>query len=193
MRGIVIGVQPPVLSGPRVVLRPLAEGDRVGRQRHGWHAEIERCFGEVRGSGPMTDEEAADWYAESLRMLDDPTCLPWMVEVDGGLVGVAFLHSLRAQDRKARYAVGFFAPEHLGHGWGAEVTGLVLVHAFDVLDLHRVDLRVLAFNERAIRSYERAGFVVEGRERDSCLLDGQFHDDLIMGILADDPRPAVDA
>ena len=111
-----------------------------------------------------------------------------MVEVDGGLVGVAFLHSLRAQDRKARYAVGFFAPEHLGHGWGAEVTGLVLDHAFDVLGLHRVDLRVLAFNERAVRSYERAGFVVEGRERDSCRIGDDWYDDVIMGALATDPH-----
>ncbi len=186
-------VQPPVLTGARVVLRPLVEGDLAGRQRYGWHEEIERCFGEPRESGPMTDDEAADWYAESLRMLEDPTCLPWMVEVEGGLVGVAFLHSLRAQDRKARYAVGFFAPEHLGHGWGAEATGLVLDHAFDVLGLHRVDLRVLAFNERAVRSYERCGFVVEGRERQSCCLDGEWYDDLIMGVLASErPGHAVD-
>lgn len=179
-------MQPPVLSGPRVVLRAVVEDDRAARQAYGWDSEIERCFGEERVSGSMTEDEAQEWYAESVRMVADPTCLPWMVEVDGVLVGVAFLHSLRPPDQKARYAVGFFSVEHLGRGWGGEVTRLVLDHAFDVLGLHRVDLRVLAFNERAIRSYERSGFVVEGRERDSCRLDGVWHDDLIMGILAND-------
>lgn len=186
-------MQPPVVVGPTVVLRPLVDTDLAARQAFGWDAAIERCYGEVRAGGPMSDDEAQEWHADSLRMLADPTCVPWMVDVDGGLVGVAFLHSLRAQDRKARYAVGFFAPEHLGHGWGREVAGLVLDHAFDVLGLHRVDLRVLAFNERAIRSYERSGFVVEGRERDSCLLDGEFYDDVIMGVLAHErPGHAVD-
>lgn len=173
-----------MVTGPTVVLRPVVEADRAARQAYGWDAGIERCFGESRATGPMTDHEAQEWYAESVRMRDDPMCLAWVVDVDGRLVGEAFLHSLRDKDRKARYAVSLFAPEHLGHGWGREITGLVLDHAFGVLGLHRVDLRVLAFNERAIRSYARAGFVVEGRERDSCRIDDVWYDDLIMAVLA---------
>ena len=57
-------------------------------------------------------------------------------------------------------------------------------HAFDDLGLRRVDLRVLAYNERAIRCYLSCGFVEEGRERESALVDGERYDDLIMGVLA---------
>ena len=47
-----------------------------------------------------------------------------------------------------------------------------------------MDLRVLAYNERAIRCYLSCGFVEEGRERESALVDGERYDDLIMGVLA---------
>jgi RimJ/RimL family protein N-acetyltransferase len=172
-----------VLTGERLTLRPPRAGDDVLRQRHGWHREIERCYGHASATRAMTDDEAAEWLADVL-----PRELFWVVEVDRELVGIAFLHSRSDADRRARYAVGLFAPEHLGHGYGTEITRLVLDHAFGELALHRVDLRVLAFNTAAIACYEKAGFVVEGRERESCRLDGNWYDDLVMGLLAREHR-----
>jgi RimJ/RimL family protein N-acetyltransferase len=75
-------------------------------------------------------------------------------------------------------------PALLGKGLGTEATRLVLRHAFNDLGLHRVGLRVLAYNHRAIRSYEKCGFVIEGREREAALVDGAWHDDVLMGALA---------
>jgi RimJ/RimL family protein N-acetyltransferase len=49
--------------------------------------------------------------------------------------------------------------------------------------LHRVSVRVLAYNKRAIRSYQKCGFVIEGREREAGPVNGQWHDDVIMGLL----------
>jgi RimJ/RimL family protein N-acetyltransferase len=54
---------------------------------------------------------------------------------------------------------------------------------FQRLGLHRIDLRVLAFNERAIRCYLRCGFTEEGREREAARVNEGRHDDVIMGIL----------
>ena len=64
-------------------------------------------------------------------------------------------------------------------------TRLVLQYGFEVVGLHRIDLRVLAYNERAIACYRRCGFVEEGRERDAALIDGEWHDDVIMAVLTD--------
>jgi RimJ/RimL family protein N-acetyltransferase len=49
--------------------------------------------------------------------------------------------------------------------------------------LHRVSVRVLDYNLRAIRAYQKSGFVIEGREREAALVDGAWHDDLMMAIL----------
>ncbi|MBV8716748.1 MAG: GNAT family N-acetyltransferase [Chloroflexi bacterium] len=91
--------------------------------------------------------------------------MAWIIETDAHCVGVVRLHSLVEQDRRARLAIGLFHPALLGHGTGTLAIRLVLQHAFDGLHLHRVDLRVLAFNVRAIRCYEKCGFVREGLER----------------------------
>jgi len=49
--------------------------------------------------------------------------------------------------------------------------------------LHRVSLNVFEYNQRAIRSYEKVGFVVEGRERQFMRREGQRWDMIFMGIL----------
>jgi RimJ/RimL family protein N-acetyltransferase len=64
----------------------------------------------------------------------------------------------------------------------------MLAHAFTRLALHRVALAVFEFNLRAIRSYEKCGFVVEGRAREAIFRDGRFWDEVHMSILAGEWR-----
>ena len=97
-------------------------------------------------------------------------------------LGEAVLNDLDLDNRSAGYRV-WLLREHWGRGHGTEVTRLALAHAFGVLDLHRVELAVFAFNPRAQRAYEKAGFVVEGRRRHVLRWDGAWHDDLVMGAL----------
>jgi RimJ/RimL family protein N-acetyltransferase len=87
------------------------------------------------------------------------------------------------QDRRASFAIGIHSPNWLGKGIGTDATRMVLKFAFSTLKLHRISLRVIAYNSRAIRSYEKSGFVIEGREREAGFVDGEWHDDIMMGIL----------
>jgi RimJ/RimL family protein N-acetyltransferase len=68
---------------------------------------------------------------------------------------------------------------------------LIERYAFEELNLHRLSLGVFAYNPRARRAYEKAGFVVEGRERGAILRDGQRADVIIMGILREEWRARV--
>ena len=79
-----------------------------------------------------------------------------------------------------------------GQGFGTEATQLMLDLAFGTLDLHRIALYVFEFNERAIRAYRRAGFVIEGRSRESILRDGRWWDELAMSVLVTDWQAARD-
>jgi RimJ/RimL family protein N-acetyltransferase len=47
----------------------------------------------------------------------------------------------------------------------------------------RIELDVYVENARARHLYEKFGFEVEGRRRRAIFRDGQYHDDLIMGLL----------
>jgi RimJ/RimL family protein N-acetyltransferase len=184
-------VTAPTLAGPRVVLRAFTDADVAARTHHGWHREIERGYGSDRATGPMTDDEARAWVEDlAARSARGATC--WAIEADGELAGAVFLSDVREGGRKARLAIGLYSPALIGRGIGSEAIRLVLRHAFGALGMHRVDLKVLADNARAIAAYRACGFVEEGRERESCFVDGSWHDDVVMGVL-DREFAALDA
>lgn len=85
--------------------------------------------------------------------------------------------------RDAFIAIGIGERDYWSRGYGTDAMRLTLRYAFEELNLHRVSLTVWAVNERAIRSYKKAGFKLEGRVRDSMQRDGRRLDMLVMGIL----------
>ena len=107
---------------------------------------------------------------------------------EGRYIGGAGLYDIAWPDRRAHLAIGIFDRRFWSHGYGTEAIRLLLRYGFDELQLHRIDLRVLEYNARAIRAYEKCGFVREGVERDSAFVDGAWHSDVIMGILDHDYR-----
>jgi RimJ/RimL family protein N-acetyltransferase len=106
----------------------------------------------------------------------------WVIEAQT-LIGEVRLDRLDARDCRAALAIGIEHPQRLGRGLGTETIRLILNYAFGKLALHRLSVRVIAYNARAIRAYEKCGFIVEGREREAALVDGAWHDDLMMGLL----------
>ena len=80
--------------------------------------------------------------------------------------------------------IGLGEREYWGNGYGTDAMRLILRFAFDELNLQR--LGVYAYNSRAIRSYEKAGFRREGLVRGDCLRDGQHWDSVFMGILREE-------
>lgn len=107
----------------------------------------------------------------------------WNIFKGAEVFGVAFLHSIDNNDKRARYAVGIYNKNDWGKGYGQEITHTILNYAFKKLKLHKVDLRVLAYNKRAIASYAKNGFILEGILRENAYINNEWHDDIIMSIL----------
>ena len=80
--------------------------------------------------------------------------------------------------------------EHWGDGLGTEAVRLMVGYGFAEMALHRVELAVYAYNERALRSYTSVGFREEGRRKENAFHGGRWHDELVMAILEDDWRAA---
>jgi RimJ/RimL family protein N-acetyltransferase len=123
-----------------------------------------------------------------------------IVATDSGeLLGHLTLYGETLADRAASFAIMIGGP-HVGRGVGPRATRLALSYGFRELGLNRIELHVWAFNTRAIRAYEKAGFVLEGRRREVVFHNGCFHDELIMSVLASEyfapagsaPAPAED-
>jgi RimJ/RimL family protein N-acetyltransferase len=97
-----------------------------------------------------------------------------------GLEGIQWVHG------DAWVVIGLGEREYWGKGYGSDAMSILLHYAFEELNLHRLSLSVFEYNSRAIRSYEKAGFVIEGRARQFLDRDGHRYDMLFMGLLRDE-------
>ncbi|WP_394890178.1 GNAT family N-acetyltransferase [Mesorhizobium sp. AaZ16] len=176
----------PVLEGSSIILRGAQSHDAEARLKLGDASEILEMLGvspdAVRAPTP---ESAARWVQN---LIDHPRA--WVIETDR-LIGEVRLDRIDMQDKRASLAIGILDPACLGKGLGTEAIMLVLGHAFRDLKLHRISIRVLAYNARAIRSYQKCGFLIEGRERETAFVNGQWYDDFIMGLLEHEFNPPL--
>ncbi len=167
-----------------MVLRRARPADREDRIAAGEDPEfLSGLAGDPRTAKAHLSASAADrWYR---RACDG---LHWVVEWRGSCVGTAGFSHLDQHHRQATYAIAIFTAGARGRGVGTAATRLVLRYAFETMGLHRVDLRVLETNLRGIRCYERCGFVHEGSEVETALVDGRWVSDIRMRLLEDEYR-----
>jgi RimJ/RimL family protein N-acetyltransferase len=102
------------------------------------------------------------------------------------LVGFVGLSGFNWQARSAWVAIGIGDAEMRRRGYGSEAMCLLAGYAFEQLNLNRINLNVFEFNARAIRSYEKVGFVHEGRERAVLNRYDRRWDMIFMGLLRED-------
>ena len=102
------------------------------------------------------------------------------------LIGDIGLDIVNWPGRDAFVGLGIGKRDFWGRGYGTDAMQLILRYAFLEVNLRRVTLTVFEYNPRAIRSYEKAGFRHEGRERKSLNRDGRRWDMLFMGILREE-------
>ena len=176
---------PPVIDGDRVRLRPYEERDAAVRAAYGRRREIVRAFG---GDLPADEPLGIETASRQLTTRFGPGPHWIIADTADDCVGAIRLAPIDSENGSANLGVGLFDPERLGVGLGTEAIRLVVNHAFNDLDLHRVGLTVLADNIRAIASYRKVGFEIEGRLRDTLRRDGKWYDDVVMAIL--NPRHA---
>ncbi len=111
-------------------------------------------------------------YAFTIRLLTDDTP-----------IGNINLKDIDWRCRSCSVGISIGEPDYWGSGYGTEAMQIVLHYAFLELNLHRVELEVLASNERAMRSYEKVGFQREAVKRQALFRDGHYQDFVVMGIL----------
>jgi RimJ/RimL family protein N-acetyltransferase len=76
--------------------------------------------------------------------------------------------------------------DYWSRGYGTDAMRLAIQYAFVELNLRRVSLGLHAYNERALKTYQKVGFQLEGRSRGEGLRDGVRFDTLWMGILREE-------
>ena len=125
-------------------------------------------------------EAAGQEIAFVIRTLADDQMIGFV-----GLDGISWPHG------DSFVGIGIGDRAYWGKGYGTDAMRVLLRYAFTELNLFRVSLNVFDYNQRAIRSYEKAGFVIEGCQRQALRRDGQYHDLVFMGVLRDEWLRAI--
>lgn len=108
--------------------------------------------------------------------------------LDGRHIGACWLGA-SPEDRVARLGIHLGEQDLLGKGYGTDALRVLCRFAFDMMDVHRVELEVFAENPRAIRAYEKVGFRHEGTLREADYRYGRRRDIVVMGLLRDELVP----
>ena len=134
--------------------------------------------------GATTEAEIAAEVARSLAEPEDYGVMVFAVE--GERAGTATWERVNRRSQIA--SVGAFALDAAfrGRGLGDEAARVLQRHLIRELDLHRLQIEIYAFNERALRHAERAGWVREGVRRKAYRRDDEWVDAILLGLVAED-------
>lgn len=184
-----------MLTGQKVTLRAVQREDVPRIWELTWaDIEVESRL----STKPPLPRSLARMEAEFEKDLEDPSAriAYFAIEANGELIGACGLWGIDHDHRLANLGIGIGQP-YWGKGFGTETVRMLVDYGFRHLNLRRIQLTVLADDDRAVGAYRSAGFIEEGRLRERDFTLGASHDILVMGLLrpewdgATQPPPAT--
>lgn len=177
-------VRLPTLVTPRLTLRWLEMGDIDDLFELFSNSAALRYWSHA----PFAHRDDASIYLEAIqRGFARGDLFQWGICANEGgpVVGTCTLAHI--DTAHARAEVGFLlSPAVWGKGLGREALGAVIDHAFGALGLRRLEADVDPRNLRSVRALEALGFKREGLLRQRWLVNGEWQDSLLLGLLQSD-------
>lgn len=134
---------------------------------------------------PISTVDEENWFDAMTRR--DQSEKPLVIEVREGagwkMIGNCAVFGIDAVNRQGELGIMLGEKDEWNKGYGTETMALLVRHCFETLNLNRAFLRVYAENVRAKRSYDKAGFVEEGRLREAVYKHGRYDDVIVMSVL----------
>jgi RimJ/RimL family protein N-acetyltransferase len=173
-----------MLRGGKVALRARHEEDVPVLQAELYDDVATLSRADSRPWRPISPGSSASPYrvADVVGAADEPAVFS-VVELAGAeLAGDALLWGIDLHNRVAHIGVSL-RPAFRGRGLGADVVRVLCGYGFAVRGLHRLQIETLADNAAMIAAATGAGFVPEGTLRKSAWVDGDFADEVVLGLL----------
>lgn len=99
-----------------------------------------------------------------------------------GFMAIFGIPPSQMHNRSGTMAISL-ATEHQGKGYGSEALRWLVDWAFQFGNLHSLRLETKGGNLKALRSYEKVGFVKDGCMREAWFWNGKYDDIVLMSIL----------
>ena len=174
----------PMLRGERVWLSATEKEDVVADAA--WLSDGE--IGHLLGVKAPISRDGATRFAEEFMAQVGKTLHPFSISLlaDDRRIGGASLRDHDRENGSAEVAIFITDPGLLGQGLGTDALNCLVDFGFGELRLERIWLQVFDYNERAQRSYEKAGFKTDATLRNARFHHGVHHDVHLMSILRAD-------
>lgn len=134
---------------------------------------------------PLSEAVEENWFDEMLKR--PATEHPLVIEIQDGdtwqAIGNCGIFAIDWRIRSGEVGIFIGKKSCWNQGYGTETMRVLLKHGFETLNLNRISLRVYENNQRAIRSYRKAGFVQEGLLRQAQYKNGEYLDVLVLSVL----------
>jgi RimJ/RimL family protein N-acetyltransferase len=174
----------PIIRGERVYLRPAERDDLPTFVR--WFNDAE-VLANLAMFAPMSHAAEAGWFDRMLAA-QGTTDYHFVIclAADDRPIGTIGLHDLNFVDGRAEFGIAIGERSEWDKGNGTDATRAICDFGFGELRLERIGLFVYEGNDRARRTYEKAGFRHEGTMRRAHFGHGTHHDVHVMGILREE-------
>ena len=174
----------PIIGGELVFLRAPERSDIPTFVRWFNDADVLR---NLAMRAPMSEAAEERWFDRMLQA-QGTTDHHFVIcaRHDGRPIGTVGLHGVDLADGTAEFGIAIGEQEFWNRGFGTDATRAVCDFGFGELRLERIGLQVYGGNERARRSYEKAGFVHEGTLRRARYHHGEHVDVHVMGLVRAD-------
>ncbi len=173
-----------MIKGKKVRLRALEKNDLAKVWE--WMNDEEVMWFWAEPGNTQSLAEVEQWFA-GLQEVAGYSSKQFIIEAEEGTpIGRIFYEHLDTKHQRAEVGMQIGEKEQWGRGYGTDTMIAFLEYLFNELGLHRVYLHVQSYNTRALRCYEKCGFTQEGTLRQNTFTRGEYHDDLVMGILRDE-------
>lgn len=142
----------------------------------------------------INEDVDSDWYEKYLHARSSSVrCVIVDTEHEDDVLGMISLLDINYINRSAALHIMIGGAENRGKGIGTFAVRAMIHHAFQNLNLRRIELGVLETNAPAIRLYEKTGFVREGVKRKSNFKNGEYVSMIMMGLLKEEcPKDGYD-
>lgn len=131
---------------------------------------------------PNTKEKQKQ-YLERISASSSDMQLAVVYKSNDKLIGTVGLHGIDAINRNADISVIIGDKSYWGKGVAKEAVGLLIRHAFEMLNLHKLTAGFISGNTASEKLFKFFGFKKEALLSEQVYLDGKYHDIVRMGLL----------
>ncbi len=168
-----------MIRGEKVVIRGIQKED--ASQIYKWVNE-EQLRDFTGTLYPVSEFEHEKWIAN---VTTSQNTKLFAICVDNKCIGTIGLKNFDTTSRNVELYISIGENNLQNNGYGSDAVSTLTRFCFEHLNIHKVYLKVFASNKRAVRCYEKAGFIEEGMLKEHHFSKGKYEDILILAKIYD--------